>query len=230
MRFAYVLLLLLTLNAHSQCKTFVLASNGDTLNCVDNKDRKQGKWTIQMPALRGNAGYEEEGTFVDGEKEGIWRKYSLMGDLLAIEEYKWGRKDGTSYYYTIAGLEREEGWKAVNPGNPFDTVMVQDVYNPEKWTKTLVKIDAKAVKHGWWKYYYPQSGEVIRSEKYYMGQLEDPNMFKPTYTKDSTGVKTDTNSTVKKPAPKKTVPKAVEDFNKTKGKKKVTIRNGGTGI
>ncbi|QGW28169.1 hypothetical protein [Phnomibacter ginsenosidimutans] len=93
----------------AQCKTFKLSDRGDTLNCVDTRNRKQGPWLVQVPEMRGNPGYEEEGSYVDDKKEGIWRRYTMEGDLVAVEAYHWGMLHGKSSYYSVLGLEREEG-------------------------------------------------------------------------------------------------------------------------
>ena len=115
-------------------KSYRLTSNNDTINCIDYNDLKQGKWSVKVDGLRGEPGYEEEGIYKDGKKEGVWRAYTQMGDLYAVERYRWGNKDGRSEYYTLAGLVREESWKAVNPENPYDTVDVYDPYDPTRYS------------------------------------------------------------------------------------------------
>ena len=119
-----------------------------------------------MPGLRGEPGYDEEGVYNDGKKEGVWRMYTLMGDLFAIEKYRWGHKDGVSQYFNIAGITREESWKAVNPANPYDTVDVPDVYDGGKVYRKVVKIEGSTVKHGSWKYY--NEGLFTKTEKYFL--------------------------------------------------------------
>ena len=107
---------------------------------------------------------------------------------------------------------------------------MEDVNNPGKFSKVRVKLDGKALKHGIWRYYDNYSGALVRSEKYYMGNLEDPNK-KPNFaaltgggSSDSTKVAADTIK------PKKVVPKEVLEFEKKNaGKKKVKIRDGRTG-
>ena len=89
--------------ANAQYKTYTLSANGDTLNAIDNKGLKQGKWILHVDELRGEPGYEEEGIFVNDKREGIWRKYNLNSDVIAIENYKYGGKDGLSQYYTPLG-------------------------------------------------------------------------------------------------------------------------------
>src|SRR4051794_4315016 len=101
-------LLFVSFTANAQWKSYRLTSNGDTINCIDNKDLKQGKWAVKVEGLRGEPGYDEEGVYVNGKKEGVWRVYTTQGDLFAVERYRWGNKDGKSQYYNIAGIIREE--------------------------------------------------------------------------------------------------------------------------
>ena len=63
-------ILLLSLGANAQWKSFTIGVKGDTLNRVDMQGRKQGPWVVQVPELRGERGYEEEGFFVNDKKEG----------------------------------------------------------------------------------------------------------------------------------------------------------------
>ena len=58
------------------------------------------------------------------QKGGTWRHYSLPGDVLAIENYKWGVKTASAVIITLYGIEREESWKATDPENPYDTIEV----------------------------------------------------------------------------------------------------------
>ena len=46
---------------NAQYKKYTLSDKGDTLNAIDNKGLKQGKWILHVDELRGEPGYEEEG-------------------------------------------------------------------------------------------------------------------------------------------------------------------------
>src|SRR3954452_3664142 len=116
----------------AQCKTYIIGVKGDTLNCTDYAGMKQGKWVVKTPALRGEPGYDEEGVFKNDKKEGFWRRYSDQGDILAIEGYKYGYKDGVSQYFSLQGIIREESWRAINPAHPYDTIRVYDLKDPDK--------------------------------------------------------------------------------------------------
>ena len=91
------------INAFSQYKEYKISIKNDTINAIDYNNLKQGKWVISVPEIRGEPGYEEEGIFKDGKKEGMWRRYSLTSDLIAIENYRFGGKDGLQKYFTNLG-------------------------------------------------------------------------------------------------------------------------------
>ena len=214
MRYIFVLFLLGSASAYSQCKTYLLGAKGDTLDCVDQKDLKQGKWVVHHDELRGEPGFEEEGLYKGGRKEGVWRQFSLMGDLIGVEYYKWGNKDGISKYYSPSGeLLREESWKALNPDKPYDTLEIEDIDHLDHYHKVVVKNDGVAIKHGTWKYYDASTGIIYKTETYTVGKLEIPQATAKNSVTDS--------------SKSKIVPKEVLDYQKkNSGKKSIKVRDG----
>lgn len=201
--------------ADAQYKSFSLSVKGDTLNAIDKKGMKQGKWVIHKDPLRGEPGYEEEGEFADDKKENVWRKYTLQGDIIAIENYRYGGKDGTSQYFSPLGdLLREENWRGYNPYAPYDTIPVYGQGNNEIISFKIVKAEQYSVKNGDWTYYDPSTGRILKVEKYDRGRLMEAP--KPTE--------------IVIDEPKKEKPKEVLEYEKkNSGKKKVKVRDGATG-
>ena len=234
MRYLIVVALLVSLNSFGQWKDYKLGPKGDTLNRVDLKGLKQGAWVVQVPELRGERGYEEEGYYLNDQKEGMWRKFSMEGDMIAVEQYHFGMKHGRCLYFTNAGEPlREESWKAIDPNNPYDTVDIRDVDDPSKIIrKEIVKVEPASYKHGKWVYYDPMSGTVDRTEQWVMNK---PKSDEPTAQAgddlapiDVTGGD-DSDKKDAKPVEKKK-PQAVLDYEKkNSGKKKVKTRDGQTG-
>jgi hypothetical protein len=232
MRFILVFLLLITTRSFAQYKNYIIGPKGDTLNRVDLKGKKQGPWVIHVNDNHGERGYEEEGYFVNDKKEGTWRQFSLDGDMIAIENYRWGNKDGKCQYYTNMGdLLREESWKAVNPDSPYDTVAVYDVNDPNKIVGTqIVKLEGFTLKHGTWRYFDPNFGTLVKTEKWFLnkpatGDSKNDDDLRPIDVSDNTKPKTDTAA--KKATAK---PQAVIDYEKkNSGKKKIKVRDGATG-
>ena len=213
----------------AQCKTFKLTSKGDTINCTESSGVKRGKWKIEFPPIRGERGYVEEGVYVNDKKEGTWRRFNLMGDPLAIENYKWGLKNGLCTYLAIQGIEREESWKAIDPSKPYDTIDVQDINNPNTYEKVIVKTTGASLRHGTWKIYDPYTGQRLRTENWILDVLQDPNAKKEVEADiknalSNAGVSKSKSDT----AIKKVIPKEVLEFQKkNKGKKIVDGKTGG---
>lgn len=233
MRYILFFVLLFSLGANAQWKDYIISIRGDTLNRLDMQDLKQGPWVVKVPDLRGERGYEEEGYFVNNKKEGRWVRYSLQGDKLAVENYRWGQKDGRCEYYNNAeDLVRVESWRAIDPKNPYDTIPVTDPKNPYKILRfEIIKVENPSVKHGTWRYYDPNTGRVDKTEQWVLDRLkkDDDEEEIDVATVDNG---TESTATVKKaPEPKQKVkPKEVLEYEKKNaGKKKVKVRDGNTG-
>lgn len=220
----------------AQCKEYIIGANGDTLNCVDASGMKRGKWINRVDELRGEPGYEEEGEYKNGEKTGAWRLFSLQGDLMAIENYRYGNKHGIQKYFDVSGrLLREESWWANDPTNPFETVEVYDINDPKKVYLVQVKVEGSTVPHGIWKTYDPNTRTIIDKKNYIMGKEDDGTgtgngMIK---AEDQSGTE-ETNATTENKQPEKKEkpkPKEVENYEKSnQGKKKIKVRTGSTGM
>ncbi len=233
MRFILVFVLLISTNGFSQLKTYIIGKRGDTLNGTDMKGRKQGPWSVHVDDLRGERGYEEEGYYENDLKEGTWKRYSLEGVKIAEENYRWGKLNGKSQYFTYnGGLLREESWRAIDPAIGYDTVPVYDIKDPSKVINYVsVKNNGYAVKHGKWTYYDPAEGTIVTTEKYWMNKLQTgsgdliaDDDLKPI---DISNGKSKSDTTAKKILTK---PQAILDYEKKNaGKKKVRTRDGQTG-
>jgi len=228
MRYAFLIFLLIPYNSFCQYKSYIIGIKGDTLNVVDKNGLKQGRWVHSFPPLRGEPGYEEQGVYVNDKKEGQWQRFSPAGDLLAIENYRWGNKNGKSYYFNRWGaMEREESWKAVNPDNPYDTLDVYDLNDPTRVIdRVVVKLEGFTLKHGLWKYYDPEFGTVVRTEEYWLDKPK--NGLEGLDPIDvSKGGKSRSDSAAAKTAAK---PKTIQDWEKkNSGKKNIKVRDGRTG-
>jgi hypothetical protein len=215
MRLPVILCLLVSLNSFGQWKDYRLINDGkDTINRIDRNDIKQGEWVVRVESIRGEPGFEEEGVFLNNLKEGEWRVFNLMGDLIGIEHYRWGNKDGVAQYFDINGdLRMEQSWKALNPDKVYDTIQVEDIDKLNSYREVIVKNEGASLKHGIWKYYDTNGGGVIRTENYTLGKLEN-----------------DKSSAAAVTEPKKVAkPKEVMDFEKQKkGKKKIRYQDGST--
>ena len=234
MRFLFLIVLLFSIQSQAQLKSYIIGAKGDTLNRVDARGLKQGPWVTRVESLRGERGYEEEGTYVNDIKEGVWRMFSLEGDLMAVENYRFGYKSGRNVYFNYMGeLLREESWRAIDPKNPFDTVKVFDVNDPTRVVGTqVVKVEPNSYRHGTWKYYDPQMGTIVKTEEWEMDKPKKKAVAADDDDLAPIDVTGDTADASEKKENKKTVtkPKEVLEFEKKNaGKKKIKVRTGSTG-
>ena len=216
-----LLLCVAVLNANAQYKSFKISAKGDTINKIDKKNLKQGKFVLRREELRGEPGFEEEGIFKNDTKEGIWRRYNLQGDPIGFETYLHGGKDGFQQYYSALGeLLREENWRGYNPDAPFDTIAVYGTGSNEIVDYKIVKAEQYSVKQGKWRYYEPVTGRLLKTEEWERNNLVLPNAPKKEVSGNSLkGVKKEVAKTAS----------MLEWEKKNKGKKNV-IRNGQTGL
>ncbi|MES2429496.1 MAG: hypothetical protein V4556_01090 [Bacteroidota bacterium] len=220
----FCLLIVISNSVSAQYKEFKLSADGDTLNAIDKKGLKQGKWVVTFPELRGNPGYDEEGMYKNDKKEGVWRKYTAEGDLLAMENFKYGGKDGIQQYYSFLGsLEREEEWHSYNPDAPYDTIPVYGTGSNEIIEYKIVKASQYSVPHGQWKY-FDNSGRVSKVDRYERGRL-----MLDTEKKEEVAA---TEGAVKEKPKEKAKPQEVLEYEKKYSKKKREHmeRTGATGL
>ncbi len=212
-----VLLFCFTNSSIAQLKGYTINAKGDTINGYNTKNEKQGKWVNVVPELRGEPGYEEEGVYEKGKKEGIWKLFTLESDLIGVENYKGGEKAFKQQYFTYLGdLIREEMWKPYSKDSPMDTVPIYGAHSSEIISYKIVPAVPYSVRHGEWKYFEPGTGRLIKTEHYEYNRLIEPNAKKE-----------ETTTIAKKDAKPKEVPKTAEmlkyekDHAKDKKKKKV---------
>lgn len=239
MKTILIFLLFLSLQSSAQWKSFIIGVRGDTLNRVDMNGKKQGPWVIHMDEVRGETGYDEQGYFIDDHKDGRWVRFSLMGDKIAEENYRWGSLDGRSRYYTrTGGLMREESWRAIEPGKKFDTVDVLDINDPTKvLDRVVIKVEGTTMRHGTWTYYDPQWGTIVKTENYWGDKLKTDDIAAADSKKEGeedlapiefSDGKAKPAATDKKSATNK--PQVILDYEKkNSGKKRIKVRDGSTG-
>ena len=220
------LLFLFAINSMAQYKDYKLSPKGDTLNAIDNKGLKQGKWVISVGEIRGNPGYDEEGYYKNDKKTGVWRRYNSTGDIIAMENYLLGGKDGVQEYFSFLGeLEKHEEWRGYNPDAPYDTIPVYGTGSNEIISYKMVKAEQYSVPHGEWRYYGP-GGRLTKLERYDRGHLQaDADDAKKTSAK--TAVVADTE----KPKEKVKTQEMLDYEKKYSKKKRAHLeRNGQTGL
>ena len=238
MRYLLIATLLISLTSEAQWKSYSFTPRHDTINRIDLKGLKQGPWVIHVDALRGEDGYDEQGIFVDDKREGVWKHFTLEGDLIAVENYYLGMKTGKCKYFLHTGeLLREESWRAIDPKNPYDTINVTDVNDPSKIVeRKVIKIEPTSYKHGTWTYYNTNTGEIESTEEWVMNKRKEDvatnnNDELAPIDVTKTGTAKTNNGTAQTDEKKQVAkPKEVLEFEKkNSGKKKIKVRDGSTG-
>lgn len=144
--------------------------SGNNINQFDEQAKRSGTWLNKMPAKQGEPAYTEFGDYVSGYKTGLWYKLNQANNLIAIESYSIGVLDGEVKYYTRGVLTCVGMYKGLNPAVEVDTIVVED---PVTGAQELVavKSDRGTVRHGTWKYYDEETGNLVRIEEYQVDEL-----------------------------------------------------------
>ena len=79
---------------------------GDTINIIDKNNFKQGYWVKHKPFSEEKI---QEGNYVDGKKEGLWKSYYSDGGVKSEITYQHGEKYGKAVIYFENGNVAEEG-------------------------------------------------------------------------------------------------------------------------
>jgi hypothetical protein len=238
MRYLLITALLFSLSCEAQWKSYTFTPRHDTINRIDLKGLKQGPWVVHVDPLRGEDGYDEQGYFKDDLREGTWKRFSTQGDLLAVENYYLGMKNGKCKYYLFTGeLQREESWRAIDPKSPYDTIDVLDVNDPSKvLRKEIVKIDPISYKNGTWTYYNTETGAIESTEEWVMNKRKEDvvttnnDELAPIDVSKGNNQNSDKSTTQAEDKKKVAKPKEVLEFErKNAGKKRIRVRDGSTG-
>ncbi|WPQ60179.1 hypothetical protein SIO70_17700 [Chitinophaga sancti] len=153
-----------------QLLCFIVYSQGFTikLNKKDDQKRKQGEWSEEVAATRGEDGYTWEGSYVDDRKEGLWKKYAPSGAIIAEETFKHNVLNGPARYFYLNGLVSAEGnFVAKDVDDTVESYRVIDpVTQEEKFEE--IKRNATSLRDGLWKI-YDEDGNMVK-EYYKRGE------------------------------------------------------------
>ncbi len=150
--------------------SFELLENGDTINKMDSKNRRQGKWLIINKGGYGEEDFIEFGPFDDDIRNGLWKTYTADGIIISQELFKQGNKNGEARYYDEGYLYCVGNYLALRSKYDYDTIMVEDpITNMEK--PVVIKADVGSVRHGFWTYYDPPKTDVKRVVEYQADEI-----------------------------------------------------------
>lgn len=148
----------------------------DNLNKTDALDRKQGLWFFKHDARMGEPLYYEYGNYQDDKKTGIWTKLDAEQSLMATENYYHGVLNGTSQYYERGRLVCIGNYRGLNQTQKFESIPVTD---PITGIDSIVVVPTEMgyTKHGTWRYYDEETGQMTKEEEYQVDNL----IFKKEY-------------------------------------------------
>lgn len=179
-RIIYIALLLpLCLGAAAQRKP--AKKNAEQLNKYDGQGKRHGTWLNIVDERKGEQAYKEAGDYNHGRKVGVWYKMDQQGNMVAIENYKWGVLDGEAKYFDNGQVMVIGRYRGLNPDVEVDTIMVEDPVT-EVQSLVPVKSDVHSVRHGTWRYYNEKTGNIARIEEYQVDKLIYEEEF--LYTKE----------------------------------------------
>lgn len=134
----FVLAMLHPSYGQPQSFEFDPSNSKDTINIIDVKGMKQGRWIV-FGKSKPNTCYAptakvEEGKYQDNRKLGIWKEYFCNGNMKSKITYTNGRPDGYAIMYHENGKIAEEGMWKINKwvGNYklyYDNGQVQQEFN-----------------------------------------------------------------------------------------------------
>ncbi|MFZ4753741.1 MAG: hypothetical protein ACOYLG_10390 [Chitinophagaceae bacterium] len=154
----------------TQIVSYEVLENGDTINRMDNKKQKQGKWLITTEGRYGEEGFHELGEFKNNIRQGKWGKYDLDGHIQAEEHYKNGLLEGEARYYSNGYLYCVGNYLALSAKYEYDSIMVEDPKTDE-WRMVVLRADRGSVRHGFWTYYQAPSMKVTKVLEYQADEI-----------------------------------------------------------
>lgn len=164
--------------------SYEVLENGDTINRIDSKNVRHGKWLIEHEASMDEPGTMELGEYEMGVRNGKWKTYSLHGDLEAEEFYKKGLKDGEARYYEEGRLICVGNYLALNAKQKYDTVMVENPLTNES-RPVRIRTDVGSVRHGSWTFYDARTSEINRVVEYEVDEVVYDKSFTHVSKEDS---------------------------------------------
>ncbi len=160
--FSLLLLLLSTLNLRAQ--------QDARYNQRDAAGKAHGLWYVHQEALRGEPELTSFGAYDHGLRTGIWYVSNAQGNIVSIESFKQGVRDGKVQYFENGKLICIGHYRGVYAQNEKDTVhLIDPISLDEYWVS--VNTERGSVKHGNWRFYDELSGNLTKEEFYQMDEL-----------------------------------------------------------
>lgn len=155
------------------------------VNQLDVQGKRNGKWWISQPAVKGDPAVTEFGSYDHGRRYGVWYKLDENGDLLSIETYRNDWLDGEAKYFEKGALYCVGHYRGLNTNQRYDTIVVMNPITHDEYYKAI-ETDRGSVRHGIWRYFDPLSGYLVKEEEYQVDELIYKKEFEISPKSDST--------------------------------------------
>ncbi len=145
-------------------------NESEAINRRDADGKAHGIWYSETKAIRGEPAQRSFGRYDHGMKMGMWYLSDEMGNITAIENYKYNVLDGEVKYFEKGRLTCIGHYRGLNPKVAIDTFYVE---HPETGLEYMVAVPTErgTVRHGLWRFYDELSGRLIREEQYQIDEL-----------------------------------------------------------
>jgi antitoxin component YwqK of YwqJK toxin-antitoxin module len=150
--------------------------SGTVYNQTDAQGRRNGQWIERFPARMGEEAFAEWGSYNEGRKFGPWYRYDGEARVVSIENFKRGVRDGEAKYFENGTLVVAGNFRGLNPDYKYDTIWVLDPVTDVEH-KRVIPTEQGSVRHGFWRYYDPRSGRLIRELDYVLDEVVDKKEF-----------------------------------------------------
>lgn len=148
------------------------------INKTDANNRRQGAWYIKTDAYMGEPTTISTGSYIDGRKYGTWYNFDSEWRPISILKYYKGVLNGESQYFENGKLVCVGNWRGLNPDETHDTIWVYDPSDDLDY-EVVVPTERGTLKHGIWKYYNGETGQLTKMEEYQVGERIKFKEFKP---------------------------------------------------
>lgn len=154
-----------------------------SINQVDRNGSRQGTWYVKTEALRGEPAIISTGYYYDNRKFGTWYNFDTEWRPISILKYSKGVLNGEAQYFENGKLVCIGNWRGLNPDVTHDTIWVYDPRTDYE-SEVVVPTEQGTMKHGIWKYYNPDTGQLIKEEEFQVGESIRVIEYTPTIYMD----------------------------------------------
>ncbi len=155
--------------------TYTLLQNGDTINKVDTDGKRWGKWFEEYNSDKKY--FYTVGEYIDGLKQGVWQVYNTNDEMIEKSNYRNGARHGRSTFFANGQISSTGDYIGFYSSLK-DTFMVEDPY-VDTLIEFITDLHTYSYKNGPWYYLNEYTGDTLRIEHFYFGEVLSSEDFDP---------------------------------------------------